>query len=1240
MGEIEDFFYKVEFQMRGSPHIHMLAWVKKTPVLDGSAKGTSDFISFVDRYVTCRKDPDIEDLVLRQEHSHSRTCQKRNKKGCRFNFPIPPMPETCILGSDTKEEDRSRHKSNWENIKKVLAEMKMGKKMEFINFLKDLEITLEDYIMAVRSSLSSTRLFIRRQVDEIRINNYNKILLRCWRANMDIQSVLDPYSCAMYIITYISKAQKGMSNLLYQAAKEAREGNLEIRKQVKTIGHKFLTHVEVSAQESVYFILQLPLKHSSREVVFVNTSPENERVIMLKNLKLIERLPDDSTDVETTSLIQRYAERPRQLEDLCLADFASWYKVVYRKKSSSHKEDTDETKLSQAISSTEYRCDNGTVLRKRKRPVVIRYVRYQHKMDPENYFREVLMLFIPWRIEAAIIGDFETYQDRFEVLVGSTDIHAKMVEYKHNWYELDLAVQELQKRNEECMEDEWDRLAPGVQQVEREDEEEGVQESDIFPIFAPADDSISSHTEIYPLFNSDDTSPSEIIPNYLADEDYLTLVQSLNREQRTFFIHVLHILKTTEEPVHYFLTCGAGVGKTVVVKALFQAMIRFYNRHPDSNPDYPKILLGAHTGVAAYLIKGNTLHSLFRIPASQGFDYKPLTSDTLNSLHCQFRDVKLLIIDEISMVGHRMLSYINLRLQQINCTTKLFGGLSIIAVGDLFQLKPVFDGWIFENLKEDYGPLAMNLWTDHFKVFNLVQIMRQKDSADFAKLLNRLREGKHTGQDIDILNTRIIPRNVMLPNYPLHLPHIFLTSTRVDDYNNLMYERAPASGKIKVRATDVVLGDASSQVKKRVLASIPNKLSKTMGLPTLYKSAIGLRNELTCNIDVTDGLVNGAGCVVKAAGHTTPNGNLTFLWVEFEDPSVGKKCRENNRNLFTPGVDKKWTPIFKIKRQFPVGRYKSVMVLREQFPLRFAPAKTAHRTQGDTMNEIVVDFSGRCFPHSHYVALSRVRTLDGLHIRVLNEKKIHTSEMVEKEIQRLNQDMTLQPFTQQYTDFKNPCFRLVYQNVRSLRKHLTDIRPDECVACSDVLIYTETKLKHSDLTDNFALQNFHMYRFDHPVTRNAQQPYGISNYSKEEIPESSLYHTVHQTSSGMIEMVSMTLNNILPGNEEVKVAACYASPKTKWPELKQFLEKNKQHYQKQAHNTTILCGDFNIDLLSMPKHPILTTTGLQQHIREATTDTNSLLDHMYISDSHYHATAGVIESHFSDHKPIFAILSE
>ena len=60
----------------------------------------------------------------------------------------------------------------------------------------------------------------------------------------------------------------------------------------------------------------------------------------------------------------------------------------------------------------------------------------------------------------------------------------------------------------------------------------------------------------------------------------------------------------------------------------------------------------------------------------------------------------------------------------------------------------------------------MNLWTEHFKVFHLVQIMRQKECVDFAMLLNRLRQCKHTYKDIDILKTRTISTDVMHPDYP------------------------------------------------------------------------------------------------------------------------------------------------------------------------------------------------------------------------------------------------------------------------------------------------------------------------------------------------------------------------------------------------------------------------------------------------------------------------------------------
>ena len=74
---------------------------------------------------------------------------------------------------------------------------------------------------------------------------------------MDVQLIPNVYGCAMYIVSYISKAQKGMSELLQKACAEAKEGNTNVKQQVRDIGNKFLNSVEKRAQEAVYIILQL-----------------------------------------------------------------------------------------------------------------------------------------------------------------------------------------------------------------------------------------------------------------------------------------------------------------------------------------------------------------------------------------------------------------------------------------------------------------------------------------------------------------------------------------------------------------------------------------------------------------------------------------------------------------------------------------------------------------------------------------------------------------------------------------------------------------------------------------------------------------------------------------------------------------------------------------------------------------------------------------------------------------------
>ena len=88
------------------------------------------------------------------------------------------------------------------------------------------------------SSFNALSAFLKRNPHELRINNYNPACLSAWRVYMDIQFVLDIYACAVYMVNYISKAQKRMSEHLQQACTEAKEENSSLKQQVRDIGSK------------------------------------------------------------------------------------------------------------------------------------------------------------------------------------------------------------------------------------------------------------------------------------------------------------------------------------------------------------------------------------------------------------------------------------------------------------------------------------------------------------------------------------------------------------------------------------------------------------------------------------------------------------------------------------------------------------------------------------------------------------------------------------------------------------------------------------------------------------------------------------------------------------------------------------------------------------------------------------------------------------------------------------------
>ena len=99
------------------------------------------------------------------------------------------------------------------------------------------------------------------------------------------------------------------------------------------------------------------------------------------------------------------------------------------------------------------------------------------------------------------------------------------------------------------------------------------------------------------------------------------------------------------------------LAKVLLQNALYEALIRFLNSIAGENPDDVKVVKTAPTGKAAFNIKGNTLHAAFKIPANRGFEYCALDSDRLNTIRAKLNKLRVIFIDEISMVGSGMFNF-------------------------------------------------------------------------------------------------------------------------------------------------------------------------------------------------------------------------------------------------------------------------------------------------------------------------------------------------------------------------------------------------------------------------------------------------------------------------------------------------------------------------------------------------------------------------------------------------------
>ncbi|KAJ8366798.1 hypothetical protein AAFF_G00342310 [Aldrovandia affinis] len=265
-----------------------------------------------------------------------------------------------------------------------------------------------------------------------------------------------------------------------------------------------------------------------------------------------------------------------------------------------------------------------------------------------------------------------------------------------------------------------------------------------------------------------------------------SMYRSLNETQVSVFYTVREwclkrVWDHNPEPLFYFISGRAGCGKYHVIKCIYQEATKILRQLPrfrdEADMSQPAVLLTAFTGTAALNISGKTLHSVLKLPRNLKPPYQGL-GNALDEVRAALSNAEILIIDEISMVSKELFAYVHWRFQQIKGNRKPFGGMSVLAVGDFYQLPPVGKAKQLCVCEGD----VFDLWKD-FQIVNLTEIMRQKDDRAFAQLLNRIRTKKKT-DPLSFNDTALLTQAVAeIKDCPLDVLHIFATNKEVDAHN-------------------------------------------------------------------------------------------------------------------------------------------------------------------------------------------------------------------------------------------------------------------------------------------------------------------------------------------------------------------------------------------------------------------------------------------------------------------------
>ena len=402
-----------------------------------------------------------------------------------------------------------------------------------------------------------------------------------------------------------------------------------------------------------------------------------------------------------------------------------------------------------------------------------------------------------------------------------------------------------------------------------------------------------------------------------------------------------------KEGRNLFITGRAGTGKSTLLSLL-------------RNTTRKKSVVLAPTGVAALNVQGQTIHSFFGFPPRM-FPRSEIKRRRDKKL---FKNLELLIIDEISMVRADLLDHIDYFLRLNRENPMPFGGLQVVFFGDLFQLPPVIASQEESAIYESQYPTPYFFSADVFKanfsmeMYELKKVYRQAD-RHFLRLLEGIRLNQADEEDLEDLNQRY------LPAFEAEAYYITLTARNA----------------------------TADQINLRKLEQIPEREKR-------YPATV--KGEFNPSLFPTDQVLR-----------LKPQAQVMLLKNDperrFVNGTIGKIIQlgeESIQVLIHEGHEKE--KVIELERaDWEVLRYKTnlenpFLIETEtigsfnQFPVKLAWAITIHKSQGKTFDKVVVDLGKGAFEHGQtYVALSRCRSLEGLVLKQpLRQSDIITDERV------------------------------------------------------------------------------------------------------------------------------------------------------------------------------------------------------------------------------------------------------